>query len=503
MLIGVAASLWSPLVHAVAWTVEDESVTDANVASAAFGPDGRLYVIHLDDTVPSSPTGRVARLVIYDRGSFSGQTLEVVGPSGGTTIEHFVEMVADRHSVWAVWRKKESTGPGIIRAAKVYPLTGPPVIETVDSGSSFNRFDACMGAGGTPRVAFINSNYRGVTVVRRTFAGTWESNNLSGLQIPTHSIYREIQIAAGGSSLDLFLCATENLSLSGGGTGHQATLTHRSAVEPGTWSLLNFGSATPIEDVNFPTDDTAAIYLDAEWTPAGQLAIAYSQVDERDGKLAILESGGWVARTYQDVSVGITRGVSMAGAADGSIHVSWTNTLNTIQHQVWDGSSFSVADPVGTVRSFYPRLACDSRGVPYFASTETDGSLLQVSTPTDFTDEDQDGIIYLFEDAFHSDPLVPNRDSLPIFSIENVGGMEYLALSFLGDSGGSGNNPYVATDFTYSVELSHDGTSWSTTGTVLKDRFTIPGRGTVSTIRSQYPIGDFTKELLRVKVERN
>jgi hypothetical protein len=215
-------------------------------------------------------------------------------------------------------------------------------------------------------------------------------------------------------------------------------------------------------------------------------------------------AGAWSQRTFASREFGLLRGTDLAVSPDGKVHVIWQTTLQRIRHRVWSDGAFGPEEEINDFLSNTPDLEIDDRGVPWVISPATDRTALSVVTPLDTTDEDGDGVTYLVERALRLNPTEPDAEDLPGFELTNSGGQQYLALTFLSFSGGSGTNPYVTADFEYYVERSVDMDTWSfaPSAVILKDRFSIPGRGAVHTFRSATPFASVDREFLRIRVVR-
>ena len=122
----------------------------------------------------------------------------------------------------------------------------------------------------------------------------------------------------------------------------------------------------------------------------------------------------------------------------------------------------------------------------------------------DITDADADGFPFLLEEAFLMDPENPDLGDAPILDVQEVAGKRYLHCTFRSQSGGTGSNPYISTNFEYAAQVSENFSRWSHAASdiVLKDRFSIPGRGTVQVFRSTRPVEPGRREYIRVRVLR-
>lgn len=108
-------------------------------------------------------------------------------------------------------------------------------------------------------------------------------------------------------------------------------------------------------------------------------------------------------------------------------------------------------------------------------------------------DPDSDGIANLFEYALGLDPKAASRGGLPVVGLENVGGDDYLTLSF--------RRPNAIADIDYVVTLSGDLGSWAA-GAVAAGQ-TDQGDGTTTyTFRDSQPISEQERRFMRLQVTR-
>jgi len=116
-------------------------------------------------------------------------------------------------------------------------------------------------------------------------------------------------------------------------------------------------------------------------------------------------------------------------------------------------------------------------------------------------DPDNDGAENGLEYALGMDPMNSDADLLPVVSIINVSGVNYLALTYVRQSGVN-----IPTDLVFAVERSTTpGGSWSTTGVVQQSITPGPGTGFETVImRSASPVGAIGNEIefLRLSVTK-
>ncbi|MGB1259539.1 MAG: hypothetical protein ACPG6P_05825 [Akkermansiaceae bacterium] len=490
---------------AIDWTTWNRSSADIKLIDSHIAPDGRLRILFVED-VSFSSTERLVKLATVDEGSFQVETIEKVGNATESSIEHHVRLVGNNERVWAVWRKKIGSGAATIRAAQIYPRSGPLTLEVVDNNNSFNRYDAAIGSDGLPRVVFIESAGFRLGMVRRHAAGAW-STTYNAAPTLTHLgdfIYRELSLASHGNKLGLAYVLNERGGSSGTSAPYNSKLIYRSATEPANWSTLTFGTAEVVAEANFNPELPIANGIELAITESGHPAMSFPNLSNSSGTMAVRSAAGvWSSHVFVS-AFSAPRGTNLALSPDGNIHVSWQSTINHVHHRVWNGSSFGPSNEVTGVTSFSPDLEINSDNLPLIVSRSTDGSLLQVTLPTDITDEDRDGVTYLAEIAFGMDPQLPDLEDLPSIEAKSFGGQDYITVVYLGRSGGTGINPYITADFEYHTEVSEDLITWSSSSSdvVQESRFTIAGKGTVNTHRSTAVLGSKGKLFLRVRVVR-
>ena len=114
-------------------------------------------------------------------------------------------------------------------------------------------------------------------------------------------------------------------------------------------------------------------------------------------------------------------------------------------------------------------------------------------------DPDHDGATNGMEYALGMNPLASDADLLPVVSIINVSGVNYLALTYVRQAGV--NTP---SDLTFSVERStNPSTGWTITGVVQHSINPGPDTGFETVVvRSTTPVGSPGNEIefLRLKV---
>ena len=502
LLIGSIAVLpaqsWSD------WEISDQPIQNGVNCESHLLSDGSLLVLHEDEVDLGVEVQRLLTLQTFKDGTFTSQPIMYVGTTDVTTDAHQIRLIGNGRVCWAIWRTENSAGENSLKALQVAPFTGSITPETVSSESSWWEFDACLGHDDLPRVAFISHDLKTGWLSRRTPMGGWES--AARFLTPPSTILHDIAIASRDMQLDVFLCVGTNLSGAGLGSGFSSGLYRYYGPETENWSALAFPNTQTWDTASFPTsNDPVAFDLRAQWTPDGRIAATYANFSDRTAYLATWKDGVLERDNYFTGAATRVRETNLACASDGRILVTYRDaTAPAIR--IWKAGTFGapiMVSEMDGLREFDIELQAND--FPWISGCEPQtfpAPNLRVGTPIENTDLDHDGFIRFLEEAFHMNPSAPDADQGPIFSVAKVGGEDYLTLSYLSDSGGSGGNPYLTADYVYQVEVSTDGITWSTdpSRVILADRFTITGRGTVSTVRSTQPIGSLAHEFMRVRV---
>ncbi len=184
--------------------------------------------------------------------------------------------------------------------------------------------------------------------------------------------------------------------------------------------------------------------------------------------------------------------------------------------KLWDSQQNSARDALGNYVKFAsPTIANGKVYVPTAANklavyglltssyqlwrqaNFTTDELTNSAVSGDTADPDGDGIANLAEYAFGANPKVADLGSLPVASIQNLGGTNYLTITF--------DQVLYDTDISYTVEVSGDLVSWdSGVG------FTAPvgppvdnGDGTETwTVQDLVPCDLITKRFIRLRITR-
>ncbi|MBC8010799.1 MAG: hypothetical protein H7067_11970 [Burkholderiales bacterium] len=106
-------------------------------------------------------------------------------------------------------------------------------------------------------------------------------------------------------------------------------------------------------------------------------------------------------------------------------------------------------------------------------------------------DPDRDGVPNLLEYTFDLDPLVPNPAGLPVASVVDVGGADYLAVAY--------TRSKFASDLTYAVESSGDLNTW-TSATPVVVSVTDHGDTETVLVRDSVATGGDARRFLRVRM---
>lgn len=488
------------------WSLWETAAANPHHAESHALDDGRILVLHVDEIALGSPATRVLLLQSFDGGAFTSQPIEYVGTADVNALDHAIRLAGNGRTCWAVWRTQNSAGDHSLRAVRVHPQTGPLVIETITTTTDSREFDLCLGSDGLPRVSWVSSDYLSVWMARRNPDGSWDQG--IKLLTPPGTTILDTAIAARGAQLSLFACSGTNLSLTGAGTGFESKLYRYYGDESADWGTVNLPSSQTWDQASFATsNDPVAFDLRAKWTPDGRLAATYANFSTGEAVLAHWKAGILEVSGYHTGAGVYVRETGLACGPDGSIHVSYRASAGA-NYRTWkDGTFSSPVSPMEMDALSFVSLATDRRGYVWMSGCQpgtVPNPKVQVGTLRDNTDEDHDGFVYLLEDAFHTNPTVADFDGRPILEIREFGGQDYLTASYLGDSGGSGDNPWITADFAYHVEVSSNGVDWSgaASSVVLEDRYTIPGRGTASVVRSTHPVGSLAREFIRIRVVR-
>ncbi|WP_193210711.1 hypothetical protein [Luteolibacter marinus] len=485
------------------WTTWESPFEGATGSEMHFVEDGRLLLLYLEHG-PSAPS-RTLMLATYDRGSIISVPVDVVGPTDRSSDAHQFRLVGHGPDCWAVWRTEASDGSNSLRAARVAPGGSSFAIETVAGSDTGYDFDAYVAEDGFPRVFHTVLNASSASISRRRSDGNWETAPV--LATPPNTYISDLALTGhGGTTLEAIACSVENLTASGTGSGYRSILDHYRAVEPSDWSTLSLTWGGQLwENETYPQNRSIATNLRTRWTPDGILAATYSRWLDGTAVLALLDSGYLERQKYYFGAAGTTAaGTNLACGDQGRIFVTY-DTSGGPAYRIWQDGSFSATEVVEelTIQAF--ALETDVHGFPWIGGVQTSlvaSPTLQFGTPELNTDVDGDGLIGFLEEAFHSNPLVYDPQNHPIIGTDEFGGQTYLTVAYLGDSGGTGENPYTTSQYIYAVEVSPDLDEWSSdpADVVHEDRFTISGRGTVNVVRSALPLGSLAGQYIRVRV---
>ena len=188
---------------------------------------------------------------------------------------------------------------------------------------------------------------------------------------------------------------------------------------------------------------------------------------------------------------------------------------SNVAHELWNSQQNAARDALGSYVKFCaPTIANGKVYVSTSASNLVVYGLLTPPyqlwqqanfTPTeladpaisgDTADPDGDGIPNLAEYAFNTNPKTADLSGLPVMGTVNVGGSDYLALSYL--------QVLFNTDITCTVQVSGDLTTWNSGPGFTAVVSTVDnGDGTETiTVRDTTPISSATKRFIRVHISR-
>lgn len=212
---------------------------------------------------------------------------------------------------------------------------------------------------------------------------------------------------------------------------------------------------------------------------------------------------------------------SLAGSAivwgthDGSGGTLRAYEAVNVAHELWNSQQNAARDALGRYVKFCaPTIANGKVYVSTSASNLVVYGLLspphqlwqqgnfsptELADPTisgDAADPDGDGIPNLAEYAFNTNPKTANTSGLPVFDTLNVGGLDYLAISY--------KQVLFNTDITCTVQVSDDLTTWNSGPGFTTLVSTVDnGDGTETvTVRDTTPISSATKRFIRVHISR-
>ena len=502
-LAGIALMIpWQ--VTAADWKTWDTLRPDTKTVDAKFAPDGTLRILFTEESSSSPTAPLILKLAKFSKGAFSFSEVTQLGPAGAEPLDQNVRLIGDHRSMWAVWRRAPATGNALIHAARIFPESPSINIETIQSGGTTRFFDAALGADGQPRVALINEGAQSVTVARRTAAGTWQKK--TSLEIPAgdNESYFELALASRENRLVVVL-TTVKTGPPTQSPRYFSRLLAYSAGETTNWSSMTFGSPGTLVGNSSNSSLPFASEPTAKWLTDDVLHVAYvaffqeslrvTSFDFRTNAVAEVSSlskefGGW---NSPGLGASVNTGTHVA-APDSS-------RGDSVSYLLRENGNTRINDTIPGLVADSLDLELDSDGNPWLVTRHPNENLLQVTTLKDVTDEDNDGVPYLAEQALLMNPEVADAEKLPKPGFVIVGGQRYPSLTLLSRSSGTGNNPYLSPDYSYRIEISDNLLDWSaaTSDIILEDRFSITGRGTVSTYRSTTPVafGEFFRLVIR------
>jgi len=186
-----------------------------------------------------------------------------------------------------------------------------------------------------------------------------------------------------------------------------------------------------------------------------------------------------------------------------------------VTQELWDSQQNAARDALGSYVKFCaPTIANGkvyvSTGAsnlvvyglltpPYQLWQQANFSPAELADPTisgDTADPDGDGIPNLAEYAFNTNPKIANTSGLPVMSTVNVGGLDYLTLSY--------EQVLFNTDITCTVQVSGDLMTWNSgPGFTVLVSDVDHGDGTEAiTARDTIPMSSSTERFIRVHISR-
>ncbi|YCM42672.1 hypothetical protein V2O64_15270 [Verrucomicrobiaceae bacterium 227] len=490
--------------HAADWTTWETVRPDTKAADAKFSPDGTLRILFTEESSASTSAPLKLKLAKFNKGRFTFSDLAQLGPTGAEGLNQDVRLIGDHRTMWAVWRRTPTTGDAVLHAAKIYPTPTSLNIETIQSGATTRFFDAAMGSDGQPRVAFINPDARSVTVTRRTPAGTWQKKPSLQVTPGVEMVYPDLALATRTDQLALVVTTVE--------TGppeqsprYRSRILAYSATETATWSNLTFGepgilgSRSSSSDLPYPTEP------EAHWAEDGLLHVGFVTFFQSIGQVATYPFGDGIARSdgffSREFGNFTSPGLGVSSRTGTHLAAAEPTAGGQVTYVLREDRSTRIYDLIPGLTANSLDLELDSDGNPWLITRHPNENLLQITALTDVTDEDNDGVPFLIEHALRMNPEESDADRLPGLSLATIDGQRYPTLAFLGQGGGTGNNPYLSADYSYRIEISDNLEEWSSASSdiILTDRYSITGRGTVSIYRSTTPFahGEFLRLVIR------
>ena len=199
------------------------------------------------------------------------------------------------------------------------------------------------------------------------------------------------------------------------------------------------------------------------------------------------------------------------GSNNGVLHA---YDATNVAHELWNSQQIAARDALGTYTKFCaPTIAngkvyvatCSSNLVvygllatPYQAWRQqnfTSAQLANSAISGDTAAPAGDGIPNLMKYAFDLNPFVAGTGGLPELTVQNVGGSNYLAISY--------TRVLFVTDISYTVQVSDDLATWNS-GPSFTAQLGPPidnGDGTQTvTVQDLVPIDSAAKRFIRVQI---
>lgn len=172
------------------------------------------------------------------------------------------------------------------------------------------------------------------------------------------------------------------------------------------------------------------------------------------------------------------------------------------------GSSWSAPEALAhAATTDIGAFATDRDGFLHYSGISEDGGLpIRSYSPLDTTDLDGDGIVYLLEDGFRSDPDSAASSALPEFEVSAGGHMSFTfeAPSDIKKFNNVENGILIsaAESMFFNIQMSDDLATWTQASNLLDtDIFTVNGRKFIVAEQVD-PIGGGAKRYMRVEVLR-
>ena len=199
------------------------------------------------------------------------------------------------------------------------------------------------------------------------------------------------------------------------------------------------------------------------------------------------------------------------GGNGGTLHA---YDATNVAHELWNSQQIAARDALGIYTKFCaPTIAngkvyvatCSSNlmvygllATPYQVWRQqnfTSAQLTNSAISGDTAAPAGDGIPNLMKYAFDLNPFVAGAGGLPVATVQNVSGSNYLAISY--------TRVLFATDISYTVQVSDDLVTWNS-GPAFTAQLGLPidnGDGTQTiTVQDLVPVDSATKRFIRIRI---